>query len=279
MTQRGVRVHGVIGKMSNNVDEFETFTGAGIDQFLASFFEFSLETVSAGIEAASAFMGSPEALSANLQSFEPSIQNDLLFESGDVALVVDGLAGDDVLLGSQVSDALIGGIGNDLLLGGDGGDLLVGDTGDDVFFALTSNVVAAPSGVGTNGNGAPDFGNQLEMVQFDDVVDTVNFDDQLGMVGFNGEPTIVEFENLLDLVEFSDLIDATPLNARPVLFSYSDVASLPGGTAQPLSRSAELLSVSRAFEDYVSALGDQSLSPVDPLASANDVIPFIEGLG
>lgn len=48
--------------------------------------------------------------------------------------LLDGLAGDDTLIGGSGNDVLLGGSGNDSLDGGDGGDTLSGDLGNDTLF-------------------------------------------------------------------------------------------------------------------------------------------------
>jgi Ca2+-binding RTX toxin-like protein len=53
-------------------------------------------------------------------------------QAGLVKLVLDGGAGDDVVIGSAGDDVLLGGNGNDVLLGGAGNDVVVGGEGDDI---------------------------------------------------------------------------------------------------------------------------------------------------
>jgi Ca2+-binding RTX toxin-like protein len=52
--------------------------------------------------------------------------------AGAVKLVLDGGAGDDVIIGSDGDDVLIGGLGDDVLLGGLGNDIIMGGDGDDI---------------------------------------------------------------------------------------------------------------------------------------------------
>jgi Ca2+-binding RTX toxin-like protein len=52
--------------------------------------------------------------------------------AGAVRLVLDGGAGDDVIIGSDGDDVLIGGDGDDVLLGGLGNDIIDGGAGDDI---------------------------------------------------------------------------------------------------------------------------------------------------
>jgi Ca2+-binding RTX toxin-like protein len=51
---------------------------------------------------------------------------------GAIQLILDGGAGDDVLIGSAGNDILHGGAGDDVLIGGAGQDILDGGTGDNV---------------------------------------------------------------------------------------------------------------------------------------------------
>src|SRR5262245_8848841 len=64
---------------------------------------------------------------------------------------LEGLAGDDKLIGGAFNDGLYGGIGRDVLDGGDGDDLLDGGEGADMLIGGTGSDVASyfasPSGV------------------------------------------------------------------------------------------------------------------------------------
>jgi Ca2+-binding RTX toxin-like protein len=53
--------------------------------------------------------------------------------AGVIKLVLDGGAGDDVILGSQGADTILGGAGNDFIFGDNGNDLALMGAGDDVF--------------------------------------------------------------------------------------------------------------------------------------------------
>lgn len=64
---------------------------------------------------------------------------------------LNGLAGDDILFGSQGADTLNGGANNDLLNGGGGADLMNGGTGDDTFVVdNTGDVVNESNGQGND---------------------------------------------------------------------------------------------------------------------------------
>ena len=51
---------------------------------------------------------------------------------GAIQFVADGGTYDDVLIGGDGNDVLIGGDGDDVLIGGDGTDVIDGGLGDDV---------------------------------------------------------------------------------------------------------------------------------------------------
>jgi Ca2+-binding RTX toxin-like protein len=52
--------------------------------------------------------------------------------AGAIKLVLDGGAGDDVIIGSDGDDVLIGGAGDDVLIGGLGNDVIDGGPGDNI---------------------------------------------------------------------------------------------------------------------------------------------------
>ncbi|PEQ14039.1 hypothetical protein B2G71_05980 [Novosphingobium sp. PC22D] len=58
---------------------------------------------------------------------------DNLLVAGHAASRLEGLLGDDILLGGAGDDRLDGGWGDDLLIGGEGGDLMIGQNGDDRY--------------------------------------------------------------------------------------------------------------------------------------------------
>jgi Ca2+-binding RTX toxin-like protein len=53
-------------------------------------------------------------------------------QSGSIQFTGDGGAGDDVLIGSEGNDVLLGGAGDDVLIGGGGLDVLDGGPGDNI---------------------------------------------------------------------------------------------------------------------------------------------------
>ena len=53
--------------------------------------------------------------------------------AGSAGLTLDGGAGDDVLVGGAGNDVLLGGDGDDVLIGGPGNDVLDGGAGDNVI--------------------------------------------------------------------------------------------------------------------------------------------------
>ncbi|UGQ47953.1 calcium-binding protein [Massilia endophytica] len=73
---------------------------------------------------------------------------DILVADSDLGSQIEGLGGDDVLIGGAGADRLIGGTGNDELVGGAGGDWLEAGEGDDtiVFYAKSEWTGAAVDG-------------------------------------------------------------------------------------------------------------------------------------
>jgi Ca2+-binding RTX toxin-like protein len=69
-------------------------------------------------------------------------------EDVTVPAVVDGGAGDDVLIGGKGGNVLIGGAGNDVLIGGRSGDLLIGGAGSDVLIGGRGDDVLIGGSVG-----------------------------------------------------------------------------------------------------------------------------------
>jgi Ca2+-binding RTX toxin-like protein len=61
--------------------------------------------------------------------------------AGAMGLTLDGGAGDDILVGGGGNDILLGGAGDDVLLGGEGDDVLDGGDGDDVIIGGGGNDV------------------------------------------------------------------------------------------------------------------------------------------
>jgi Ca2+-binding RTX toxin-like protein len=53
--------------------------------------------------------------------------------AGAISLTLDGGDGDDVLLGGAGNDTLLGGAGDDVLIGGDGFDILDGGTCNNIL--------------------------------------------------------------------------------------------------------------------------------------------------
>ena len=76
----------------------------------------------------------------------------------DKGLVLNGGAGDDVIIGTRYSDTILGGIGADELYGGDGNDVINGGDGDDTIQGGKGNdVITGGTGANTivhhNGDG------------------------------------------------------------------------------------------------------------------------------
>ena len=93
---------------------------------------WALDAVTGPIRAASPFVG--QEAWPHLLAFTgtPSTGNDTLL-GDDTPNVIDGMAGDDSIVGGIGADSLIGGLGNDTLMGGAGDDTLNGGPGADVL--------------------------------------------------------------------------------------------------------------------------------------------------
>ena len=76
------------------------------------------------------------ATDVELVTFNGGEGNDILDAShGNVPIIADGGAGDDLLIGSVEDDQLFGGDGDDTLIGNGGNDFLFGGAGDDLLIA------------------------------------------------------------------------------------------------------------------------------------------------
>jgi Ca2+-binding RTX toxin-like protein len=72
-------------------------------------------------------------------------------------IVLDGGAGDDLLIGGQAADSMVGGVGNDTLQGFQGDDRLFGGAGDDVLDGgVGDDVLVGEAGADTFTGGAGD---------------------------------------------------------------------------------------------------------------------------
>ena len=70
----------------------------------------------------------------SIERFNASVGNDTINGAGSSEdLVINGNAGNDLVIGGSGSDLLFGNIGNDSLIGGGGQDFLFGDAGADTF--------------------------------------------------------------------------------------------------------------------------------------------------
>ena len=100
------------------------------------------------------------------------------------ALLADGGAGNDLIVGSTMADSLIGGLGNDTLQGGDDADTLVGDVGDDLlvggagadtylmpFEAINGSAVLAGSAYATSAGNDTLFADNEDTLRFTTPVD------------------------------------------------------------------------------------------------------------
>jgi Ca2+-binding RTX toxin-like protein len=92
-------------------------------------------------------------------------------------LYVNGGAGDDTIIGSQINDDLRGGDGNDQLFGGLGNDVLTGGVGIDTF------IFAADSG----NDRITDFNRTQDIIKFeaDIFADVASILDAATQVGSN----------------------------------------------------------------------------------------------
>lgn len=77
---------------------------------------------------------------SGIEALIGSDNNDVLLVNGARATLLNGLGGDDILIGGSGADTLVGGVGNDvinaragndLVIGGNGSDTVSGGTGDD----------------------------------------------------------------------------------------------------------------------------------------------------
>ncbi len=103
--------------------------------------------------------------------------NDVLYGNPDKSSTIEGLDGNDVLIGGSDSDYLIGGAGADALIGGGGSD---GD-GTSYLTSAAGVVVNLTTGKGSGGDAEGDTYNGIEHVQgssSDDVI-TGNFEDNI----------------------------------------------------------------------------------------------------
>ena len=65
--------------------------------------------------------------------------------------MIEGLGGDDSIVGGDGHDRMFGGTGNDVLDGGNGIDAMAGDVGNDTYFVDNpSDVVTENPGAGTD---------------------------------------------------------------------------------------------------------------------------------
>lgn len=99
----------------------------------------------------------------NITGIEPNLDK----------LQINGLAGDDVLIGGAGNDVILGGIGDDVLHGGHGDDILIGQGGNDVL---------------TGGAGADKFRFNTFAEKVDIITDFVAVDDTIQVLaqGFGG---------------------------------------------------------------------------------------------
>ncbi len=65
--------------------------------------------------------------------------NDLLYNEGETGLKMDGMNGNDLIVGNIGNDTLIGNVGNDTLIGEGGYDRMLGGAGHDALFGYSGN--------------------------------------------------------------------------------------------------------------------------------------------
>src|SRR5262249_38758267 len=99
--------------------------------------------------------------------------------ANQIALTIDGGAGNDIIIGSAGNDTLLGGAGDDTLSGGGGADSLTGGTGNDTF------VVAPGSGtdVVTDFLAGPGLVDRVNLAAFHGIrnlSDALSFATQVG---------------------------------------------------------------------------------------------------
>lgn len=65
--------------------------------------------------------------------------DDLLYNEGYTGLVMDGMGGNDLIVGNAGDDTLYGNVGDDILIGDEGYDRLIGGTGNDDLIGMDGN--------------------------------------------------------------------------------------------------------------------------------------------
>ncbi|MBL6704817.1 MAG: VCBS repeat-containing protein [Planctomycetaceae bacterium] len=113
--------------------------------------------------------------------------NDVIIGSPDLAMMVEGQDGDDLITGGSADDTILGGdgadtisgqAGNDSIDAGDGDDVVTGDDGDDTILADDGNDTVS----GNLGNDSILGGDGLDSLSGNEGLDTVN--------GNSGDDTI-----------------------------------------------------------------------------------------
>ncbi len=149
---------------------------------------------------------------------------DILTSPGARFNLVNGLGGDDVLLGSRRPDALFGGEGNDTLDGGNGNDGLFGGNGNDTMLGGNGNdLLRGEAGtdtlVGGNGKDFLNGGLGVDTMAGGNGHDTFFFDGPR----FNGGAT-VDGDGVRQIVNTPDIVTDFSTSADRFVFDASDFA-------------------------------------------------------
>jgi len=183
--------------------------------------------------------------------------------------VIEGLGGNDRLLGRGGDDELYGGAGNDWLDGGAGWDRLFGGSGNDRLFADEGgSTVSGASGSDLLSGGS---GNDMLIVATDDA-------SKVQLLGGSGND-LYRFANFDD---GSEQGGARPLNLNAFIadLTQGDGIDISGfradsGSSSPASlKSAEPVAGDRAF-NFGGSTPNQNLKAVGLARGANDASPEV----
>jgi len=128
-----------------------------------------------------------------------------------ILAVINGTAGDDVLVGTAASDVISAGAGNDVLVSGGGSDQMLGEADDDIFRftgAQDGDVYTVNGGTGTDTIDLSGYASTA-----------VTFGDGTMTIDMGGESFSIDY-TLVNLIAFSD-ITATVLTGSASASGWS----------------------------------------------------------